>query len=174
MHVLTMMHLLGFNNLIELEFNITNAIQSDNSAFLTAVATLFLPISYLASLFGMTTVTWPAIWYLWAAIPVFVVSAAFNAIFPWAKRRVQAALYPLEERRLRLRPNQFTMLGDELPENVNAPGSGSSAGGAGDGNRPGRFKHRRTATGGAVNGGGKDRSVSRMRSISKRRGEKDY
>ena len=67
----------GFNNLIELEFNVSNAVQADNSAFLSTIATLFLPVSFLASLFGITTVTWPVIWYLWAAIPIFVVVRIF-------------------------------------------------------------------------------------------------
>ncbi|KAK4635567.1 hypothetical protein CLAFUW4_01066 [Fulvia fulva] len=141
-----------FNNLIELEFNITNAVQADNSAFLSAVATLVLPISFLASLFGITTVTWPVIWYLYAAVPIFVVSAAFTAVSPWARRRLQVALYPLEERRLRLRRNQFTLLGEELPDNVDVPNA----------NRQGRFKHRRSMT--APLDGFGTRSASRKRS----------
>ncbi|CAK4034725.1 hypothetical protein DOTSEDRAFT_68318 [Lecanosticta acicola] len=151
-----------FNNLIELEFNITNADQTENSAFLSAVATLFLPVSFLASLFGITTVTWPPIWYLYIAIPVFVVSAAFTAIFPWARKRIQKGLSPIETRRLRLEPNQFTMLGNELPDNVNIPTE----------NRQGRFKHRRTSTGAGLKGASQERQ---RRSQSRKRGsEKDY
>ncbi|KAK3071619.1 hypothetical protein LTR53_008297 [Teratosphaeriaceae sp. CCFEE 6253] len=112
-----------FNNLIELEFNITNAVQSDNSAFLSAVATLFLPISYLASLFGITTVTWPVKWYLWAAIPLVIASIAFTLIFPWSVRQLQRRLYPIESLRIPLQPRNFTMLGDELPANVDIPGA---------------------------------------------------
>ncbi|SMQ49776.1 unnamed protein product [Zymoseptoria tritici ST99CH_3D7] len=147
-----------FNNLIELEFNITNAVQSENSGFLSAVATLFLPVSFLASLFGITTITWPASYYLWAVIPVFLVSVAFTTIFPWAKRRMNQILYPNEDRRLRLRPDQFTMLGNELPDNVNA------------GNLVGQGRIR--------TGGSRSRSLSRRRSLglsrsrSRMRGEK--
>lgn len=113
-----------FNNLIELEFNITNTAMAENSAFLTGVASLFLPIQFLGTLFGMTNVTWPAIWFLYAAIPIFVVSMTFTAIYPWARRRAQLVFWPVEERRLCLRPSHFTMLGNVLPDNVNGSGEG--------------------------------------------------
>ncbi|KAK5115096.1 hypothetical protein LTR62_001793 [Meristemomyces frigidus] len=112
-----------FNNLIELEFNIQNAVQSDNSSFLTVIATLFLPLSYLAGVFGITTITWRPIWYLYAAIPVAVASATFTFLFPWVVRQVQKRLYPVESLRIHLQRRNFTMLGDELPSNVNVPGS---------------------------------------------------
>ncbi|KAK4569674.1 hypothetical protein LTR86_003439 [Recurvomyces mirabilis] len=112
-----------FNNLIQLEFNITSAVQSDNSAFLTIIATLFLPLSYMASVFGITTITWPPIWYLYAAIPVAIASAAFTFVFPWSVRQVQKRLYPIESLRIQLQPRNFTMLGDELPASVDVPGS---------------------------------------------------
>ncbi|KAK5705283.1 hypothetical protein LTR97_002401 [Elasticomyces elasticus] len=121
-----------FNNLIELEFNITNAVQSDSSSFLTTIATLFLPISYLASLFGMTTVTWPTEWYLWAAIPISILSVAFALLFPWTVQQIQRRLYPVESLRIQLQPRNFTMLGDELPANVDVPG----------GNRDGKVKRK--------------------------------
>ncbi|KAK5115375.1 hypothetical protein LTR85_009835 [Meristemomyces frigidus] len=140
-----------FNNLIELEFNIQNAVQSDNSQFLTTIATLFLPISYLASVFGITTITWKAIWYLWAAIPVVIVSILFTLLFPWSVRRVQKWLYPIEELRIHLQPRNFTMLGDELPENVNIPG----------GNRQGKVKHKAQRTSGMD--GARSKSRSRFR-----------
>lgn len=110
-----------FNNLIELEFNITNTVQAENSAFLTGVASLFLPVSFLAAIFGMTTIEWPAINFLYAALPIFAVSVAFTAIYPWARRRIQLVFYPIEERKLCLRPNQFKMLGNVLPDDVNTP-----------------------------------------------------
>ncbi|RMY28852.1 hypothetical protein D0865_15660 [Hortaea werneckii] len=112
-----------FNNLIELEFNIQNAVQADNSQFLSIVATIFLPVSYLASLFGITTITWPAIWYLWAAIPIVATSIVFALLFPWSLRWIQKRLYPVDAIRLRLQPQSFTMLGDELPDSVDVPGS---------------------------------------------------
>lgn len=56
-------------------------------------------------------------------------------------------LSPIETRRLRLEPYQFTMLGDELPDNVNTPTA----------NRQGRFKHRRTSTGTGIRGASQSR-----------------
>lgn len=97
--------------------------RADNSWYLSIVATIFLPISYLASLFGITTLTWPAIWYLWAAIPIVAVSLTLALCFPWGIRRLQKRLYPIETLRLTLRPQSFTMLGNELPDNVDVPGS---------------------------------------------------
>jgi len=144
-----------FNNLIELEFNIQNAVQSDNSQFLSIVATLFLPLSYLASIWGITTITWPARWYLYAAIPVLIISAAFTVIFPWSVKKIQKLLYPAEDLRIHLKPSTFTMLGDELPENVNVPG----------GNRQGKVKHKAQRPSG-MDGAG-------ARSRSRIRGEKD-
>ncbi|USW48672.1 Putative Mg2+ transporter protein, CorA-like/Zinc transport protein ZntB [Septoria linicola] len=142
-----------FNNLIELEFNITSATQSDNSGFLSAVATLFLPISFLASLFGMTTISWPAIWYVYLALPVFAVSAIFTAVFPFARKRVQKVAGPMEEKRLQLRPDHFSMLTDDYPNNVNMPSS----------DRQGRFKHHAKGVPGTP-------QVHRQRSRSKSQG----
>ncbi|KAM3416080.1 hypothetical protein BST61_g9562 [Cercospora zeina] len=99
-----------FNNLIELEFNISNATQTDNSAFLMGVATLFLPVSFLASLFGISTADWPMQWYAYIAVPVFALSVFFTAAFPVARRRIQKVTGPISERRLQLQPQQFTML----------------------------------------------------------------
>lgn len=125
--------------------------QSDNSQFLTTIATLFLPISYLASVFGITTITWKPIWYLWAAIPVVIVSILFTLLFPWSVRQVQKRLYPVEELRIRLQPRSFTMLGDELPENVNIAG----------GTRQGKVKHKAQRPSGLD--GARSRSRSRLR-----------
>ncbi|KAI7298598.1 hypothetical protein KC315_g17972, partial [Hortaea werneckii] len=144
-----------FNNLIELEFNIQNAVQADNSQFLSIVATIFLPVSYLASLFGITTITWPAIWYLWAAIPIVVTSIAFALLFPWSLRQIQKRLYPIDAIRLRLQPQSFTMLGDELPDSVDVPGS----------TRRGRIRRATQRFTGANEG--KGRSRSRRRSNEK-------
>ncbi|KXT00707.1 hypothetical protein AC578_8232 [Pseudocercospora eumusae] len=149
-----------FNNLIELDFNITNVAQSDNSGFLSAVATLFLPMSFLTSLFGITTITWPVIWYVYAAIPIFIISTAFTVIFPWARKRVRIALNPIEERRPEPRPNQFALLGEEYSGNVNAPNRINTPGGN---NRQGRFKHQAKP---------RPRSQSRKRSRSRFGSEK--
>ncbi|WPG97780.1 Hypothetical protein R9X50_00056100 [Acrodontium crateriforme] len=144
-----------FNNLIELEFNIQNAVQSDNSQFLSVIATLFLPVSFMASVFGITTITWPPIWYLYAALPVLVVSAIFTFAFPWSVRQFQKLLYPIEELRIHLQPRNFTMLGDELPDSVDVQG----------GNRQGKGK-RKAQRPAAMDG-------ARARSGSKYRSEKD-
>ena len=125
-----------FNNLLDLEFNIQNAVQADNSQFLSVVATLFLPVSFIASVFGITTITWPPIWYLYVAIPVLVVSAAFTVILPWATKRVQKRLYPLESLRIHLKPRQFTMLGEELPGSTDIAGSLKSGTGRKRSQRP--------------------------------------
>nr|POE59183.1 hypothetical protein CFP56_24453 [Quercus suber] len=140
-----------FNNLIELEFNIQNAVQADNAQFLSVIATITLPVSYLASVFGITTISWPAIYYLYAAIPVFVTSCAAIFIVPWLTKQVQRRLYPVEQIRIPLQPRAFTMLGDELPDNVDVPG----------GNR--RDKVKRKALRPAGVDGGRSRSRSRFR-----------
>ena len=149
-----------FNNLLDLEFNIQNAVQSDNAQFLSVVATLFLPVSFLASLFGMTTISWPAIWYLYIAIPVLVVSACFTAIFPWSVQRVQRLLYPVESLRMPLQPRSFTLLGDELPDSANAPGGVKGGGG--------RVKRKGTRPAGMD-----DEERVRARSMARRQSEKD-
>jgi len=129
----------GFNNLIALEFNITTAVQSDNAAFLTTIATLFLPISYLAGVFGITTSSWPMIWYLYAVIPVLVLSVAFTVLFPVVVSQFQKRLYPIESLRTELQQRNFTMLGDELPASVDVPG----------GNREGKVKRKASRPAGA-------------------------
>ncbi|KAF2717029.1 hypothetical protein K431DRAFT_234009 [Polychaeton citri CBS 116435] len=144
-----------FDNLIELEFNISNATQSDNSTFLSIIATIFLPISYLASLFGITTVSWPVIWYVWAAIPVVVFSLILIIIHPWAVKRWQTVRYPYEERRLTLTKHEFSMLGDELPGAVDVPG--------GDRSMKARRAHQNAH---------RDRTAPRPRSQSRRPSEK--
>ena len=148
-----------FNNLIELEFNIQDAVQADNSRFLAVVATLFLPISFIASLFGMTTITWPAIWYVYVAVPVLVICAIFVVLFPWSVNKVQKILYPVEARRIHLEPRNFTMLGDELPGSADIPGSLRSTAG-------GKRRSRKLS-------GINEMSKTRERSQSRLRGEKD-
>lgn len=109
-----------FNNLIELEFNITNATQSDNSAFLSGVATLFIPLSLVASIFGFTTITWPVIWFVYIAVPIFVVSVIFTAVFPALRKYIQKLAEPVQ-RPMALQPDQFTMLAEEYPDVVTVP-----------------------------------------------------
>ncbi|OQO06875.1 hypothetical protein B0A48_07441 [Cryoendolithus antarcticus] len=150
-----------FNNLLDLEFNIQNAEQSDDSSFLTTVATLFLPISFLASVFGITTITWPAIYYLYVALPILVLSCIFVFVYPITVRRYQKARYGLESTKITLRPRDFTMLGKELPDGVDLPGE----------SRTSRLKNR--AQRHSVGEKAAPRSRSRARSQSRLRGEKD-
>lgn len=110
-----------FNNLIELEFNIENATQSDNSRFLGILGTLFLPISFLASVFGITTITWPSIWYLYAVVPVFFVSLFFTVFFPATLQHIQKVRYPEQKKHVLLNSNSFKMLGDDLPDSADVP-----------------------------------------------------
>jgi len=77
-------------------------------------------LSYLAGIFGITTITWKPIWYLYAAIPIFIASIAFTLLFQRTVRWVQKRLYPYEELEVPLQPRNFTMLGQELPDSVNA------------------------------------------------------
>ena len=90
--------------------------------------------------------TWKPIYYLYAAIPVLIVSAIFTVTLPLAISRIQKALYPLESLRFHLQPRNFTMLGDELPTSVDVPGSNKT-----------RAKAK------AQRPGGLDRSRSRIR-----------
>lgn len=112
-----------FDNLTELEFNIENAQQSADSRFLSILATLFLPLSYLASIWGITTFTASPKEYLWAAIPVFLASAIFIAVFQPTVRRIEKIRYPEEKRRLDMQPQMYTMLGADLPDAMNIPGA---------------------------------------------------
>jgi len=116
-----------FNNLIELEFNIENANQSDNSRFLSILGTLFLPVSFLASIFGITSVNWPVRDYVYAAIPLFLLSLVFTFVFPVLVRRQQSYQYPKEKAHVPLRKQNYTLIGSDLPENANGvvPGDGS-------------------------------------------------
>jgi len=149
-----------FNNLLDLEFNIQNAEQSDDSQFLSVIATLFLPVSFLASLFGITTATWSPRYYIYCAVPIFILSIIFVIVWPWSVRHFQKARYGEKSTRIVLSPRDFTMLGSELPDSVDVPG----------GNRMERLKNkaqRRSVDAKAP------RSRSRPASHSRTRQEKD-
>lgn len=119
-----------FLNLLDLEFNIQNADQSEDSSFLAVIATLFLPVSFLASLFGIQSINWPMKWYMYSALPIFIASCIFVTVFPFSVRRYQKTRYGIESSKVLLQPRDFTMLGSELPDSVDVPGS----------NRLGRMK----------------------------------
>ena len=148
-----------FVNLTDLEFNIANVTQTNNSTFLGIVATIFLPISYIAGVFGITTMTWPPIWYLYVSIPVLVVCIILLLTFRYVLKVFQELRYPLENRQIHLEPDNFTMLGEELPGSADIPGSAKGASG-------GRRRSRRPS-------GVNEASRSRARSQSRLRGEKD-
>jgi hypothetical protein len=65
-------------------------------------------------------------------MPVFVASCIFVTVFPFTLRRYQKTRYGIEATRVLLHQHDFTMLGSELPDSVNVPGS----------NRLGRMKDR--------------------------------
>ncbi|KAM0712395.1 hypothetical protein Q7P37_011491 [Cladosporium fusiforme] len=119
-----------FLNLLDLEFNIQNADQSEDSSFLAVIATLFLPVSFLASIFGIQNIDWPVKWYMYSALPIFIASCIFVTVFPFSVRRYQKTRYGIESTKILLQPRDFTMLGSELPDSVDVPGN----------NRLGRMK----------------------------------
>lgn len=148
-----------FNNLLELEFNLQNASQAEAATFLGIIATIFLPVSFVASLFGITTVTWPVIWYVYVAIPVLVVCMILVLSFKWGIKKTQKLLYPTEAIQIHLQPRSFTMLGDELPGSADLPDALRASNG-------GRRRSRRPA--------GMDEAFrTQARSKSRARGEKN-
>jgi len=112
-----------FNNLIELEFNISNATQSDNSRFLSVIGALYLPVSYLASVFGITSINWSVLLYVYIAIPLFVVSCLFVVATPFVVQWWQRRLYPLQKEHVVLGRADFSLLGQSLPDSADAPNS---------------------------------------------------
>ncbi|KAH6707784.1 hypothetical protein BKA61DRAFT_134492 [Leptodontidium sp. MPI-SDFR-AT-0119] len=72
-------------NLLSLTFNLETAIQGQAVARLNALAFVFLPLSFVATVFGITTFTAPARWYPVAAAPVLITTVAIawiaNKIF---------------------------------------------------------------------------------------------
>lgn len=112
-----------FNNLIELEFNISNATQSDNSRFLSVIGALYLPVSYLASIFGITSINWSVLLYVYIAIPLFVVSCFFVVATPFVVQWWQRRLYPLQKEHVVLGRADFSLLGQSLPDSADAPKS---------------------------------------------------
>ncbi|GAB7356288.1 hypothetical protein MBLNU459_g7092t2 [Dothideomycetes sp. NU459] len=156
-----------FTNLIELEFNIENATQSDNARFLSVVASIFLPISFLAvtllSVFGITTATFPTIWFLWISIPLLIISIIFTIAFPWSVARFQKRFYSIERKHLLLPRQNFTMLGAELPDTADVPRNIKVGGTVAN----------RSQNGARRGGGAGLRSRSRNRSRSRRRGDEE-
>lgn len=62
------------------------------------------------------------IWLLWTLIPVLILSVLFTVGFPFARKQLQDKLHAFQgSRALQPRPDEFTMLGDELPDDVDAP-----------------------------------------------------
>ncbi|PNS14863.1 Eukaryotic translation initiation factor 3 subunit I [Sphaceloma murrayae] len=112
-----------FNNLIELEFNIENATQSANARFLSILGALFIPISFAASIFGISTVDWPPIYYLYVALPLFFCSLFLVITLPSYMSDGQNNGFPSHIKRIHLRPQDFTLLGNELPVSHETPQS---------------------------------------------------
>ncbi|RDW56703.1 hypothetical protein BP6252_14024 [Coleophoma cylindrospora] len=59
-------------NLLSLTFNTETVLQGNAVARINALAFIFLPLSFVASIFGMTTFSGPVHWYPLAAIPVLL------------------------------------------------------------------------------------------------------
>jgi hypothetical protein len=111
-----------FNNLIELEFNISNTDQAEDSSFLTGIATIFLPISYLAAIWGITTISLTPLQYVYVAIPVLITSIIFTLVFARAVRAFQKVYYKSRKERPDLHKDEFVMLGDQVPNEMHSRG----------------------------------------------------
>ncbi|KAH8588870.1 hypothetical protein B0O99DRAFT_693028 [Bisporella sp. PMI_857] len=61
-------------NLLSLAFNLETVVQGQAVARLNALAFVFLPLSLVASIFGITTFSAPPKWYPVAAIPVLIIT----------------------------------------------------------------------------------------------------
>ncbi|KAK0672117.1 hypothetical protein QBC41DRAFT_344027 [Cercophora samala] len=59
-------------NLLSLRFNLETMEQTQTVARLTVLAFLFLPLSFVATIFGMTTLETSVVWYPAAAFPLLV------------------------------------------------------------------------------------------------------
>jgi hypothetical protein len=72
-------------NLLSLAFNLETVAQGQAVARLNALAFIFLPLSFVASVFGITTFTAPPVWYPIAAVPVLlttvIIAYAANKFF---------------------------------------------------------------------------------------------
>jgi hypothetical protein len=66
-----------YKNLIELEFNIANAKMGVRVAALSYLAFLFTPISFVSSMFGISSVDWNVSWFAIAAFLVALLSLLF-------------------------------------------------------------------------------------------------
>jgi hypothetical protein len=67
------------------------------------------------SIFGISTLTAPAILCLYISIPLLIISLFFTIFFPWAIRRFQKLWYPVDNNNVKLPKSSFTMLSEELP-----------------------------------------------------------
>ncbi|KAL7953704.1 hypothetical protein V8C34DRAFT_317923 [Trichoderma compactum] len=66
-------------NLLNMTFNLETIGQSQTVMRLNALAFVFLPLSFVASIFGMTTIATPAVWYIAVALPTLI--ATVGAVF---------------------------------------------------------------------------------------------
>ncbi|KAM6478611.1 hypothetical protein HDV62DRAFT_183862 [Trichoderma sp. SZMC 28011] len=66
-------------NLLNMMFNLETISQSGAVMRLNGLAFVFLPLSFIASIFGMTTITTPAVWYIAVALPTLI--ATVGAVF---------------------------------------------------------------------------------------------
>ncbi|KAF1987636.1 hypothetical protein K402DRAFT_42974 [Aulographum hederae CBS 113979] len=104
-----------FKNLTEYEFNMENAKQAEDTRFLSIVATLFLPLSFLASIWGMTEFTGSPMLYLYIAIPLLGVSVGFAWLFPTTMRKIKEVWFKEKMKRPKTQRERVRLLGNELP-----------------------------------------------------------
>ncbi|KAI9700487.1 MAG: hypothetical protein M1820_006786 [Bogoriella megaspora] len=145
-----------FDNLIEFEFNISNADQAEDSSFLSTIATLFLPISYLASIFGITTFNGSPMLYLEIALPVLFISLLFTIFFTRTSQQFQKLYYHGYKERPNIQATNFTMIGEEVPDAVDVGEDMRS-------NNRGRFDGEKYASASPAY---RERSTSRVRKRS--------
>lgn len=109
-----------FKNLTEYEFNIDNAKMAEHTRFLTIIATIFIPLTFLASIWGMTEFHGSPILFVYVATPITVLVAVAAPNFPklmrliWVRRTQH--LYPnVNLRRMELMEKNVRLLGEEIP-----------------------------------------------------------
>ena len=104
-----------FKNLTEYEFNMANARQAEDTQFLSIIATFFLPLSFLASIWGMTEFTGSPILYVYVAIPVLLISALVPLVLPGLIRGHHERSGKAKLKWPEVKKHDLTMIGDELP-----------------------------------------------------------
>lgn len=106
-----------FKNLTEFEFNMDNAKQAADTRILTVIATVFLPLSFLSSVWGMTEFTGSPLLFVYVAVPILLLSIIFapfilNILRKIKEGRTQDEVYLREKDVDR---ESVRLLGREIP-----------------------------------------------------------